>query len=206
MRTNTLATSFLVLAIASSAQAQEHHHRGAATDAPVPTPYAGMQQRAIKSLSDQEITDLRAGRGMGLALAAELNGYPGPSHVLDLANQLGLSPDQRSRTAAAFAAMKDETTVIGQQVIAGETELDRLFSGRNVTPENLDAAVMRIATAQGQLRAAHLRYHLQITSILTPEQVTGMSQSLLNFGGRRWRVEGYAALEAGATGFSAKCS
>lgn len=172
MRINVFATSFLVLVIASSAQAQEHHHRGAATDAPVQTPYAGMQQRAIKSLSDQEMADLRAGRGMGLALAAELNGYPGPSHALELADQLGLSPDQRSRTAAALAAMKDETTAIGEEVITGETELDRLFAGRSVTSENLAAAVMEIAMAQGQLRAAHLRYHLQMATILTSEQAT----------------------------------
>ena len=59
------------------------------------TPYAGMQTRSIKALSDQQIADLQAGRGMGLALAAELNGYPGPSHVLELADKLGLSADQR---------------------------------------------------------------------------------------------------------------
>ncbi|WP_271518420.1 hypothetical protein [Bradyrhizobium sp. CCBAU 53380] len=40
------------------------------------TPYAGMQSRGIKALSDQQISDLRAGRGMGLALAAELNAIP----------------------------------------------------------------------------------------------------------------------------------
>ena len=45
------------------------------------TPYAGMQTRPIKALSEQQVADLGAGRGMGLALAAELNGYPGPSHV-----------------------------------------------------------------------------------------------------------------------------
>ena len=46
------------------------------------SPYAGMQARPVKALSDQQIADLKAGRGMGLALPAELNGYPGPSHVL----------------------------------------------------------------------------------------------------------------------------
>jgi hypothetical protein len=46
------------------------------------TPYAGMQTRPIKALSEQQVADLQAGRGMGLALAAELNGYPGPAHVL----------------------------------------------------------------------------------------------------------------------------
>lgn len=45
------------------------------------TPYAGMQSRPIKALSDKQVSDLRAGRGMGLALAAELNGYLGPSPI-----------------------------------------------------------------------------------------------------------------------------
>ena len=51
-----------------------------------------MQTRSIKALSDQQIADLGAGRGMGLALAAELNGYPGPSHVLELADKLDSRP------------------------------------------------------------------------------------------------------------------
>jgi hypothetical protein len=57
-------------------------------------PYAGLQNRSIKSLSDQQIADLNAGRGMGLALAAELNGYPGPVHAIELAGELHLSPEQ----------------------------------------------------------------------------------------------------------------
>jgi hypothetical protein len=42
------------------------------------SPYAGMQTRPIKALSAEQVADLKAGRGMGLAMAAELNGYPGP--------------------------------------------------------------------------------------------------------------------------------
>jgi hypothetical protein len=34
---------------------------------------------------------------MGLALAAELNGYPGPAHVIELAKSLGLSEPQRAK-------------------------------------------------------------------------------------------------------------
>ena len=48
-------------------------------------PYGGMQARPLKALSSEELADLKAGRGMGLALAGELNGYPGPKHVLELA-------------------------------------------------------------------------------------------------------------------------
>ena len=66
-----------------------------AASASAQTPYAGMQTRSIKALSDQQIADLGAGRGMGLALAAEMNGYPGSSHVLELADRLDLSAGRR---------------------------------------------------------------------------------------------------------------
>jgi hypothetical protein len=72
------------------------------------SPYAGMQTRSIKSLPDLQIADLKAGRGMGLALPAELNGYPGPMHVLQLAGQLGLSADQKTRVQSLFDSMKAE--------------------------------------------------------------------------------------------------
>jgi hypothetical protein len=69
-------------------------------------PYAGWHERAIRGLSEQQVADLRAGRGMGLALAAELNGYPGPVHVLELAKPLGLSADQRAGIEALYDAMR----------------------------------------------------------------------------------------------------
>ena len=68
-------------------------------------PYAGLEQRPVKALSEQQVSDLRAGRGMGLALPAELNGYPGPSHVLENAEALALTADQRERTKALFDAI-----------------------------------------------------------------------------------------------------
>jgi hypothetical protein len=72
------------------------------------TPYAGMQSRPIKALSEQQVVDPGAGRGMGLALAAELNGYPGPSHVLELADKLELTADQRASVQSLFNSMKAE--------------------------------------------------------------------------------------------------
>jgi hypothetical protein len=63
-----------------------------------------MQTRPIKALSEQQVADLQAGRGMGLALPAELNGYPGPAHVLELADKLGLSADQRASVHPSFLA------------------------------------------------------------------------------------------------------
>src|ERR1700704_3559207 len=89
------------------------------------TPYAGMQTRSIKALSDQQIADLEAGRGMGLALAAELNGYPGPSHVLELADKLGLSADQRAGVQRQFDSMKAEAVPLGSRLIEQESDLDK---------------------------------------------------------------------------------
>jgi len=81
------------------------------------TPYAGMQTRSIKALSEQQVNDLGAGRGMGLALAAELNGYPGPSHVLELADKLELSADQRTKVQRLFDSMKAEAIPLGSRLI-----------------------------------------------------------------------------------------
>src|SRR6516225_6779442 len=82
------------------------------------SPYAGMQTRTIKALSDQQIADLKAGRGMGLAMAAELNGYPGPIHVLELSEQLALSADQKARVEALFKSMKMEAVPLGAKLLA----------------------------------------------------------------------------------------
>jgi Spy/CpxP family protein refolding chaperone len=153
--------------LASSAPAQEAlSHQ----------PYAGFEQRAIKALSDDELAELRAGRGMGLALAAELNGYPGPSHVLEHAKALELTPGQRQRTQAVFDAMKAEAVKLGERLIGQEQALDRLFATRAANAAELDAATAAIGMTQGALRAAHLRAHLAMMEVLTPEQVERYGQ------------------------------
>jgi hypothetical protein len=134
-------------------------------------PYAGLEARPVKALSDARVADLRAGRGMGLALAAELNGYPGPIHVIELADALELSDAQRTRVQEMFGAMKAEAIPLGERLIEQERELDRLFAGKTVTPESLEEATAAIGRTQGALRAAHLRYHLFLVTELTPEQV-----------------------------------
>jgi Spy/CpxP family protein refolding chaperone len=147
------------LAACASAQAQQPA-----------SPYAGYQERPIKALSEQQLADLRAGRGMGLALVAELNGYPGPVHVLELAASLGLTPEQRTRTQALFEAMKAETVPLGERLIALEAALDRLFATKTVDGASLAASVGAIGDAQAALRTAHLRFHLQTIDVLTSAQ------------------------------------
>ena len=111
-------------------------------------PYAGMQARAIKALSTEQVADLKAGRGMSLALAAELNGYPGPRHVLELGDQLGLTDQQRADVQRLFDAMTAEAIPLGEKLIAQEAELNALFARRVVTATSLGAATAAIGAIQ----------------------------------------------------------
>src|ERR1700745_1824509 len=74
------------------------------------SPYRNQMNTEIRGLSDQEVSDLREGRGMGRARAAELNGYPGPRHVLDAARagQLALTPEQTRAAERLFDGMARE--------------------------------------------------------------------------------------------------
>jgi hypothetical protein len=141
-----------------------------------PGPYAGFEQRPIKALSTQQIDDLRQGRGVGLALAAELNGYPGPLHVIELAQRLELTDLQLARARALFDLMKAETIPIGERLIAQEADLDRLFATRTISPETLNAATAAIGDTNAALRAAHLKYHLAMLGVLTDSQVQRYSE------------------------------
>src|SRR5262245_26043863 len=134
-------------------------------------PYAGLQSRSIKTLSDQQIADLNAGRGMGLALAAELNGYPGPIHAIELSEQLRLSADQVSKLRALFEAIKAETIPLGATLISQERQLNDSFANRTITLASLQSSTKEIGATQAALRAAHLKFHLSTVEILSPEQV-----------------------------------
>ena len=136
-----------------------------------PQPYAGLEGRSIKALSEQQIADLRAGRGMGLALAAELNGYPGPMHVLELAGSLDLSSRQRAKMQELFTAMKAEAIPLGERLIAQEVDLDKQFANQTITPASLAASTDAIGITHAALRQAHLKYHLLTVDVLTPAQV-----------------------------------
>src|SRR5210317_2643476 len=68
--------------------------------------YAGQEDREIKSLSESDIEELKNGRGWGLAKAAELNGVPGPAHLLEMKSEIALSKDQVKKIEAIYKEMK----------------------------------------------------------------------------------------------------
>jgi Spy/CpxP family protein refolding chaperone len=130
-----------------------------------------MESREIKALSAEDIAGLKAGRGMSMALPAELNGYPGPLHVLELAEPLALSDEQRRRTQELYERMRAAAVSAGEALITSEAQLDRLFATRTATPEALNAALAAVAQAQARVRGTHLQAHLEQVRILTPVQV-----------------------------------
>jgi Spy/CpxP family protein refolding chaperone len=126
---------------------------------PPRTPYAGQQARTIKALSDEDIAALLKGEGMGYAKAAELNGYPGPKHVLDFARQLKLTAAQREQVQAIFEKMSAAAKPLGAELVERERLLDQLFGSGQITPDRLAAETAAIAELRGRLRSVHLSAH-----------------------------------------------
>lgn len=177
--TTLLAAAQLGSAAAFAESGHRHHHPG---DAAGPTPdrgkarhhaapYSGQQDRRIKALSPDEITALRRGEGMGFAKAAELNGLPGPAHLLELKERIGLSPDQVRRVEAIHAAMRRDAIEAGERLIALEKQLDEGFADNGLDGAALKALLARIAAARARLRFVHLSAHLETPALLTAEQI-----------------------------------
>jgi Spy/CpxP family protein refolding chaperone len=173
-----LLTTLLALASAS-AFAQHHQHSPRTQD--VPSPYAEETSREIKALSAQEQRAWVEGQGAGLAKAAELNGHPGPMHVLEHADALGLSEAQREQSRSLMDRHKAEVRRLGAELVDAERELDTLFRTRRATPERVAALTGAIGTLQARIRASHLITHIEQTRVLRPEQVAAYD-----------RVRGYA--------------
>ena len=127
------------------------------------SPYSGQETREIKAVSKDEITGYLSGDGMGFAKAAELNHYPGPKHVLELADQLQLSEEQRRKTQAVN---------LGKQLVEKERLLDSRFAEANISDLELGQLVMEISVLHGKIRAVHLRAHLAERLLLTANQLS----------------------------------
>ena len=138
---------------------------------PPSTPYAGQQNRIIKALSEEEIAELLKGEGMGMAKAAELNGYPGPIHVLTLARELELTPTQRQQIQAIFDRMNAAAKPLGAELVEHERMLDQLFATGEITRDRLAAETAAVGELAGRLRLVHLAAHLETRTLLNPGQI-----------------------------------
>jgi len=135
-----------------------------------PSPYLEAQDRPIKALAPDRQAGLLAGAGLGYAMAAELNGHPGPKHVLELADELELSAEQRLAVQASFDRMHATAVALGADLVEAEAELDRRFAHRHLQAQKLAELTARIGELEGRLRYAHLAAHLETDARLTGEQ------------------------------------
>ena len=159
-------TSFvLAMALSPACFAQHGHHGHQASG------YAGLQSREIKALSAEQMADLKEGRGMGASLAAELNGVPGPLHVLELKEKLHVSQQQLTVLEGIMSHMKAQARDLGARLVTEEAALDRAFASGSADEQLIRSSTARIADLQGQLRAVHLLAHLKTRQLLSAEQV-----------------------------------
>jgi Spy/CpxP family protein refolding chaperone len=135
------------------------------------SPYAAQRDAEIKALGTEEQAALLAGKGMGFAKAAELNGYPGPTHVLELADELNLDAAQREKSRRLFERMRATAREAGAQLIEEERVLDSLYATRSATAAKVEAQLQRIESVRTRLRALHLDAHLEQAALLTASQV-----------------------------------
>jgi Spy/CpxP family protein refolding chaperone len=122
--------------------------------------------------SDERADGLRRGLGMGLAKPADDNGYPGPRHVLDAADELGLTPDQRQKTAELVARMQAEAIPASARLLADEDALAALFKDKEADLGNITAAVDTATHSLAAVQVIHLKYHLAMRALLTPAQLS----------------------------------
>ncbi len=108
---------------------------------------------------------------MGYAKAAELNGYPGPMHVLELARPLQLSDQQRQASEQLMAQHKATARTLGGQLVDAERALDTAFASKQIDAPRISELTQRIGHLQATLRAEHLQTHLQQTALLQPQQI-----------------------------------
>ena len=135
------------------------------------SPYAGEHTRPIKSLSADDLAELGRGGGWGLARAAELNGMPGPAHLLELKDELPLAAEQVAAIVAIFERMRAEAIAGGQRLVAAERALEAAFAGRTVDERSLRTLLSEVGRARTSLRFTHLAAHLETLPLLTESQI-----------------------------------
>lgn len=158
----TILISILILMPLSTVSAADHAHK---------SKYAGEEKRVIKSLSGTDIEELKNGKGWGLAKAAELNGVPGPVHLLEMKDEIDLSVKQVRAVEDLYKKMKQEAIPLGLEFIELERDLNNHFAKKTITYELLGELLERVAQVQKKLRYVHLSAHLKTPHILTPEQI-----------------------------------
>ncbi len=179
LRTTSVPLSALILlaCIVTPSTAQE-------TDAPQPGPgqmhrmhgqnQAGMQGMGsggmLSGVSETEKEALLQGAGLGAGMIAMMNGYPGPKHVLEMGDELGLSAEQRETIGTIYGEGKARFVELGTELVAKDEALTALFESGSASTGEVEDLAREIGELQGELRAAHLNAHVETYEALSSEQ------------------------------------
>lgn len=168
-----VSASGLSITATGDATPADHDHGHAAAGPDAATPYADQYDpdAVIRSLAPDEIDQIRHGEGAGFALPAELNGLPGPRHVLDLDHELHLSHEQRMQVQHIYDEMWTAVVPAGEAYLAAVEALEQDIRKGSVTEETLAERVADVYRLEGELATAHLVAHLRTAEILTAEQI-----------------------------------
>ncbi|HEY9630597.1 MAG TPA: Spy/CpxP family protein refolding chaperone [Coleofasciculaceae cyanobacterium] len=135
------------------------------------SPYVTQLDSPVRGLDAQEVEDLLNGRGAGYARTAEFNSYPGPRHALDLRQELGLSTEQEQQIEAIFRRMNTEARQVGQNIVELEQQFSNTFAQGAISKSEIEEQTQQLAMLYGQYRSIHLRPHLEVQRLLSPEQI-----------------------------------
>ena len=173
MHATLLTVGILTLAVLSPPTVHAQGHHGSMPISSTPSPHDVASDTVIVGLTADEVAELRAGQGMGQSRVADAQGYPGPRHVLDAAGAgaLVLSSAQAARIREIYQTMASEAQRLGGLVLDAEENLAHAFRDRGVDTTNIQARVERIAVLRGELRAVHLRAHLETRALLDATQI-----------------------------------
>jgi Spy/CpxP family protein refolding chaperone len=133
-------------------------------------PYVPLAESPVRGLTPEEIEAIRTGAGMRLALPAELNGYPGPKHILELAEPLGLDEATRARVQDLYDRTNAAAREAGDELLARWEALDNAFRAGGLDEATLRMLVERVDGQNAEVRFIHLRAHLEADGLLTEHQ------------------------------------
>lgn len=124
----------------------------------------------LSGISSQEKEALLAGSGLGAGMIAMMNGYPGPKHVLEMGDELGLTAEQKEEIGTLFAERKASFVEMGRELVEKDEELTAMFASGSVNTGDVEKLSREIGQLQGELRAGHLNAHVLTWEALTEAQ------------------------------------
>jgi Spy/CpxP family protein refolding chaperone len=156
----------LALGLAALAPAAEGQHGGG----PGHSAHGADGHRVAQQCIEEFERVVADGRGFGLAFGADQHGYPGPLHILELKERLGLTPEQERRARALLDAMFAESRPTSARLLEAERRLADVFRAGTADEAAVRAAVADVERARTEVRLAHLLTHLKGRDLLTEAQ------------------------------------